>query len=79
MSRCSQEDLKTINYLAYALCGPVDGFGNTSTVVNQTIATQRGPAPAAFTGGAQVLVAKGVAAGFLAITMVVVLLAVYVS
>jgi len=76
---CSQEELTTINYLGYALCNPVGGFGNISTVVNQTIATQTAPAPAAFTSGAQVLVAKGVAAGLLAIMIIMGLLTLLVS
>jgi len=76
---CSQEDLIVINYLAYALCNPVGGFGNTSTAVNKTIATQTLPAPATFTGGAQVLAAKGVAAGLLAFMIVVGLVALLMS
>lgn len=75
VGNCSHEELKMVNYLAFALCGPVGGFGNTSTVVNQTIETQTAPAPAAFTSGAQVPLAKSVAAVLLTNLIVVGLLA----
>lgn len=61
MNSCSKADLATISYLAYELCNPIGGIGNTSTLVNQTIASQTASAgspmaptesPQPFTGGA---------------------------
>lgn len=57
---CSPADLKTTQYLAYALCAPVGGIGNASVVANQTVASQTAgavPSPSSggvvpFTGGA---------------------------
>ena len=58
---CSKADLATISYLAYHLCNPVGGIGNTTSAINQTIATQTASAggpmaptesPQPFTGGA---------------------------
>ena len=72
---CSKDDLLTITYLAVELCNPVGGVGNTSAVVNQTIATQTAPTPANFTGGAEVLGTKGMMA-VLGLAMAVALFAV---
>lgn len=57
---CSQADLETTQYLAYALCAGVGGIGNASEVANQTVASQTAgvvPSPPSggvvpFTGGA---------------------------
>ncbi|KAL8823094.1 MAG: hypothetical protein Q9191_006178 [Dirinaria sp. TL-2023a] len=65
LATCSQADITAISYLAYHLCNPAGGIGNTTAIINQTIVNQTAAAAGGskpptqsvqpFTGGATAL------------------------